>query len=88
MSKYTKRDIETLKKLTKCSCVRSTNGHWMDMPDMAHSSTIKRLVRLGLAEYIYNKDSEFFIRDIYCACWTGLGRLTEKGKKVLEEHSA
>ena len=86
MAKYRKRDIETLKKLTKCSCVRSTNGHWMDMPDMAHSSTIKRLVRLGLAKYIYDEKSELFSKGLHFACWTGLGELTEKGKKVLEEY--
>lgn len=79
MIKYSKRDLETLKKLATCLCVRSTNSHWSDLPDMAHSSTIKRLVRMGLAEYIY--------REGFCsACWTGLGSLTEKGKRVLEDH--
>jgi hypothetical protein len=86
LTTYTQRDIETLKKLITCSCVRSTNGHWQNLPDMANSGTIKRLVRLGLAEYIYKKDG--LPGYINQTCWTGLGRLTEKGKKVLEEHSA
>lgn len=69
----TTNDIEVLKKIDKGICVRSTNHWWSKFPDMAHCSTIRKLIRLGLCNYQYGENG----------CCTGVKDLTDKGKQAL-----
>ena len=80
----TKRQIETLKKLSCYDCVRSTNRIGMDLPDMAHCGTVKALERLGLADFVFKKYQNPFHPDKFQYGWTG-NRITEKGKEVLRQ---